>query len=276
MDKGNPERIIWPSAMPRSGTNWISQILASCPDVRLKFCPLFSHEFKNARDESSSAQQWKEFFSEVYKTPGDYLDQEYLRREGWLPDFTMKQHDQPVLAIKSTRFHHLSPVLLEKVDNLSFVFLIRNPAAAIFSWLDNPMEFPAQANPLQQWRTGQVRKTAKEEFWGFDDWVFVAKQALKLHEKFPERTCIFRYEAFVQDIVTTSQMLFDQLHLEMTEQTLNFLHESQHRHCDHKRSVFKKPGSVERWRQQLDKSIIREIEETLRDTELELFLEPIN
>ena len=68
------EHIVWISGMPRSGTTWLSQIFASSPDVRLKFCPLFSYEFKNALTEQSTAEDWRELFAAVYTKKSEYLD----------------------------------------------------------------------------------------------------------------------------------------------------------------------------------------------------------
>ena len=74
---GKTIKLGWISGMPRSGTTWLSQIFASCVDVRMKFCPLFSYEFKNILDENSSSIQWEKLFSDVYQTKSEYLDQEY-------------------------------------------------------------------------------------------------------------------------------------------------------------------------------------------------------
>ena len=114
-------KIGWISGMPRSGTTWLSQILASSPDVRLKFCPLFSYEFKNALNENSSAEDWKNLFADVYRTKSDYLDQEYLRKEGLVPSFQDKRESPGHLIIKSTRFHNLIPHILKLDDQIQFL-----------------------------------------------------------------------------------------------------------------------------------------------------------
>ena len=70
-------QVAWISGMPRSGTTWLSQIFASSPDVKLKFCPLFSYEFKNALNEKSSGDDWANLFWNVYNTESAFLDQDY-------------------------------------------------------------------------------------------------------------------------------------------------------------------------------------------------------
>ena len=77
------ENIIWLTGMPRSGTTWLSQIFASHPDIRVKFCPLFSYAFKNVLDETATPEDWQEFFSKVFVTEDEFMDQQYLQKKDW-------------------------------------------------------------------------------------------------------------------------------------------------------------------------------------------------
>jgi hypothetical protein len=96
------KQVTWISGMPRSGTTWLSQIFASSPDVRLKFCPLFSYEFKNKLDQNSNKADWLKLFKDVYNTESEYLDQDYLRKDGLVPSFINKKQAPEHLVIKST------------------------------------------------------------------------------------------------------------------------------------------------------------------------------
>lgn len=267
------QNIVWLTGMPRSGTNWLSQILASHPSVRLKFCPLFSYEFKNELDETASAEDWRTFFERVYVTPGDYLDQEYLRRDGLLPDFPIRDDQPRMLAIKSTRFHHLTEGLIAKCPNIRFVGIVRNPCAAIYSWISNPLEFPADADPGRQWRSGQCRKTGAGEFWGFDDWKRVTAMFLDLESRAPDRFRIVSYESLVACAREETQLLFDWLDLSCHQQTRDFLEESQHVHSKHRRSVFKAPSTAMSWKGKLSAEIEQAIRDDLAHSELRRFLE---
>lgn len=267
-----PENVVWLTGMPRSGTNWFAQIFASHPDVRLKLCPLFSYEFKNACNEQSGADEWHSLFRQVYRTPGEYLDQEYLRREGLVPAFDKSGAEPPTLAIKTTRYHHLTEGLLEKCPEIRVVGIIRHPCAAIHSWLSNPLEFPAGADPMQEWRSGACRKTGVGEFWGFDDWKLVAGLFIRLATRFPERFRIARYEAFVRQPEVEVLALFDWLGLTRSEQTLDFLRQSHSRHDQHNRSVFKNPAVSSRWRRELAPAITDAILQELAGTPLAQFL----
>jgi hypothetical protein len=265
-------KIVWLTGMPRSGTNWLSQIFASHPDVRLKFCPLFSYEFKNALDENSSPDEWRELFDKVYHTESEYLDQEYLRNKGYIPKFKIKNEKPSVLVIKSTRFHNLTQSILNKCPEIKWIAIVRNPCASIYSWLSNELEFPTDANPMTEWRTGKCRKTGTGEFWGFDDWKRVSNMFLELNDRYPEQFRILRYEHLVKYALRESESIFSFIGLDFSEQTKIFLEKSQSLHTTHQRSVFKDPSWTERWRDKIDQKIKSQIESEIMDTPLNIFL----
>lgn len=258
--------------MPRSGTTWLSQIFASSPDVRLKSCPLYSYEFKNSLNESSTAEQWAKLFSEVYRTSSEFLDQDHLRKHGLIPNFEDKNECPRYLVIKSNRFHNLTPHILKLNDKVQFIHIVRHPCATIYSWLSDPGEFPECANPLEEWRMGNCRKSGPGEFWGFNDWKRVTAQALSLSEQYPNRHKIVRYESLVSDTHRRARELFHFLQIPFEKQTMNFIELSHSRHDDHKHSVFKKPDLKGNWENRLDSSIITQCLDEIRGTELEQFV----
>jgi hypothetical protein len=264
--------VAWITGMPRSGTTWLSQILASSPDVRLKFCPLFSYDFKNKLDESSSSDDWSKLFFDVYHTNSDFLDQDYLRKKNLVPSFSNKNDSPSNLVIKSTRFHNLTPTILQLQEDIKFIHLVRHPCASIYSWLTNPGEFPSGANYLTEWRTGRCRKTGVGEFWGFDDWKNVTTQALRLEELYPDRYKVLRYEHLVGSTKSCTQELFNYLGLAYESQTDNFIMKSHSRHDVSKRSVYKDPSLEEKWLSGLDRDIIYQCLYEIEGTELEKFI----
>lgn len=265
-------RVAWLSGMPRSGTTWLSQILASSPDVRLKSCPLFSYEFKNKLDEKSNSEQWRQLFRDIYTTNSEFLDQEHLRKKGLIPEFTDKKEHPEQLVIKSNRFHNLTPYILHNHDEIRFIYLVRHPCAAIYSWLTNPNEFPQSADPKTHWRTGECRKTGPGEFWGFDDWVTVTRQALAMSRAYPDRFRIFRYEDLVNTTYETAAHVFSFMGLSMTSSTESFITSSHSRHDEHKHSVFKYPQLINKWQNSLDEDIIFTCLREIEGTELEQFI----
>jgi hypothetical protein len=271
----NEMKVGWVSGMPRSGTTWLSQILASSPDVRLKFCPLFAYEFKNALDENSTADDWRKLFADVYQTKSEYLDQDYLRKGNLVPTFHEKRGNPRHLVIKSTRFHNLIPHILRLDNHIRFIHLVRHPCATIHSWLTNPYEFPEDADPLKEWRSGECRKNGPGEFWGFDDWKTVSTQALRLAERYPTRFRIVRYETLVRDARKCVNELFAYLEIPYEKQTNDFVELSQSKHDENKRSVYKSQKFKSDWFATLDSSIVSECLSELAGTELQQFLEPV-
>ena len=270
------DNIIWISGMPRSGTTWLSQIFASSPDVRLKFCPLFSYEFKNALNEKSSAEEWRNLFTQAYETKSDYLDQEYLREKGLVPTFTLKNDEPSNLVIKSTRFHNLIPCVLALHPDIQFVHIIRDPRATIYSWLSNHYEFPKGADVKKHWESGECRKGGYGEFWGFTDWMNTSHQALELEAKYPERFKVIRYEdLFAQPQLVVSN-LFNFLNLKFHQQTDDFILLSQSKHDANKRSVFKAPNKASNWQGKLDPDINKSILESVQCSALSHFLDEDN
>ncbi len=263
--------IVWLTGMPRSGTTWISQILASSPDVRVKFCPLFSYAFKNVLDENSTSDQWQRLFEMVYVTEDDFMDQNHLRSKGLVPEFAKKAKPR-TLIIKSNRFHNLTGSILQKCPNVRFVSIIRHPCATIHSWITNPLEFPADQDPKKEWRNGSCRKTDAGEFWGFEDWKRVTSLQLRLAQKSPDRFLICQYKNFLKSSLKSSLELFDWLGLEMTQSTRDFIAASQSKHDDHRRSVYKNPSKLNDWKISMSPDIVAEIMAELEGTELEVFL----
>jgi hypothetical protein len=265
--------VVWLSGMPRSGTTWVSQFFAASPHVRVKFCPLFSYAFKNAMSAGDSADAWRDFFHKVYRTPDDYMDQRHLRDKGLVPEFSHSNPSPGTLLIKSNRFHNLTEPLLEKLPEIQFLTIVRDPVATILSWLSNPLEFPAHADPVDEWRTGRCRKTAEGEFWGFDDWKRVTSMHLSMLKKYPNRFFLHRYEQVAQTPQAAARKMFSQLNIEFTPEVSAFIERSQARHDSHPRSVFKSrdlnPGSSETLRPDIVASIHRD----LGNTDLAAFLE---
>jgi hypothetical protein len=265
------KQVTWISGMPRSGTTWLSQIFASSPDVRLKFCPLFSYEFKNKLDQNSNKADWLKLFKDVYNTESEYLDQDYLRKDGLVPSFINKKQAPEHLVIKSTRFHQLLPNILRLHSEIKFVHIVRHPCASLYSWLSNPYEFPSNADPKIEWRTGNCRKNEFGEFWGFIDWKCTTEQALKLEKLYRDRFKVIRYEDLMQSPKLFAQELFNFCGLKYEQSTEDFLMLSHSKHDENKRSVFKSPDQILQWHEYLDSSIVSEILNDIEGTELEQF-----
>lgn len=266
------KQIVWLTGMPRSGTTWVSQFFAVTPNVRVKFCPLFSYAFKNTMTIEDDKKSWRRFFQEVYVTSDEYMDQLHLQKNELIPTTPPKVEEPDVLFIKSNRHHHLTELLLENLPEIKFITIARNPFATIYSWLSNPTEFPIDVDPLQEWRTGACRKTGIGEYWGFDDWKLVTALHLRLAKVYPDRFFLYRYEDVLKDPISKAREMFGVLDIKFSDEVENFITESCTRHDENPRSVFKAKRYPDRWQQGLDPNIIKEIKNDLLGTELETFL----
>jgi hypothetical protein len=264
--------VIWITSMPRSGSTWVSQMLASHPDIRLKINPLFSYAFKNALDLNNNASDYQDFFNSVYHCKNELLDQEYLRKKKLVQHFKVKREAPGVLCIKSTRFHNLTEYMLKTCKNVKFMALVRHPCGAIHSWLTNPMEFPSSASPKKEWRSGSVRKTGVGEYWGFDDWLEVTSMHLRLAKKWPERFFIVKYEDFVLSAEKTAVAMFNKFGVPFHEQTSDFIDLSQSTVNNHKRAVFKHPSTAFRWKKEMEPNIKRQILDEISNNEVSMEL----
>lgn len=258
--------------MPRSGTSWLSQIIDSSPEVRFRLSPLFSYAFKNAVTESSSKEEYKALFDGAYLAHDDFMEQTRNREQGHYPTFEHKATDAGYLAIKMTRFHNLIPTMLQYFENLKMVAIVRHPCGAIHSWLSTPNEFPQNADPTVEWRTGECRKTGPEEFWGFEDWKKVTRLHMRMKKEFPGNFVLIRYEDLVNEPVAITKELFSFLGLSYTSPTEKFLVDSQNRHDNDPYATFKHPEVKDRWRTSLQSQIQMEIIREIEHTDLERFL----
>ena len=258
--------------MPRSGTSWLSQIFDSHPSVRFKLSPLFSYRFKNIVGKESTQKEWIDFLHKVYNTEDEFMDQAYRRRAGEYPIFENKDENPRFLAIKDTRYHNLARKMLQIIPDVKIIYIVRNPCGAIYSWLTAPKEFPKGADPWKEWRSGACRKTAPEEFWGFDDWKVVTSIYMKLQEEYSRQIRIIQYEDLVDDVERITKELFKFIGLKIKKQTYKFLIESQSFYHPNEYAVYKDPGVKHKWKKGLDKKIVEKIYKELKDTKFERFL----
>jgi len=267
------EHIIVVAGVARSGTSWLGQILDSSPDVLFRFQPLFSYAFKDAVYEDSTREEYLNFFEGIYNSSDDFLLQNDKRKADLYPSF-QKNNAPAHLALKENRYHYLLPKMLQYFDNLKLLGIVRHPCGTLNSWLQNPKEFPAGADPRKEWRFGNCKNQGKaENFFGYYKWKEVAHLYLDLKEKYPDNVFIVRYEELVDHSLTLSKAIFDFLGLEFSEQSDAFLKASHAVHHTSPYSVFKDRSVKDRWKTELDPYIIREVLNDLSDTRLEMFLE---
>ena len=267
-----PERVIWVNGLPRSGTSWLCQIVDSSEEVEFRMAPLFSFQFRNTMQISDTEERWKQYFADVYNSDDEWMAQMNRRKIGSFPTFEKKLTPPPFLAIKDVRHHNFIEHLLALNIDLKVLHIIRDPRAAIHSWLANPKEFPQDADPMLNWRSGSIRKINENEFWGFDDWIKLSRMYSDLQARYPEKVHIIRYEELVENPTDETKEFFKKLGLEFQEQTKSFLMSSTSGNSGDPFSVFKDKTVLDKWRTGLDPKIASEIELVLRGTDLEKYL----
>ena len=268
----SPGHVVWLGGMPRSGSSWLAQILASHPDTRLKLCPLFSYEFKNALDRESSLEDWNTLFADVYRARSDYLDQDFLRRDGLVPGF-VEQHETPAwLVVKSVRFHELWAHAVAMGVEAKTLYIVRDPIDCIASWVFNEREFPAAADIEREWRSGACRKTGVGEYWGFDDWLRVTQLHVNLERQYPERVRLVAYDDLARAPQDQTDAILGWLGLDQHDQTTRFIEQSRARHSDDPRAVFKDPSELNQLHRRLPDHIVDTIRTAVSETSLARFL----
>jgi Sulfotransferase family len=267
-----PATITYLAGVARSGTSWLGQIFDSSPEVRFSFQPLFAYEFKNRVHEDSSAEEFTQLLSDIYDTESPFLIQEDKRKSGDYPIFE-KAAVTSHLALKENRYQYLIEPMMRKCHRVKLVGIIRNPNAALSSWMKNPKEFPSGSDPLKEWRLGNCKNMGHEDFFGYYKWKEVANLYLDLKEKWPDRVYILRYEDLVASPQEITRDLFEFCDLELSRQTKEFVHKSSNSHVESPYSVFKNKNVASMWETELNPYITDEISHDLARTRLERFIQ---
>lgn len=260
------------AGVPRSGTSWLAEIMNSSPETACRFQPLFSWAFKDHVGVDSPREDYERFLHDLYASQDTFLLQTDKREAGIYPVFT-KRPSPRVLCMKEVRYHYLHVRFLTYFPEFKLIAIVRNPCAVLASWMASPKEFPPGSNPQSEWRLGACKNQGKpENFFGFYKWREATHIFLDLQERFPDRVQLIRYEDLVENPDSISEQLFAFVGLPFGEQTRRFLAECNNRHSDDPYSVFKHKEVKDRWRRDLDPTIIRGVEEEIRGTRLEPFL----
>ena len=266
-----PETVTYLAGVARSGTSWLGQIFDSSTNVRFRFQPFFAYEFKNRVNEDSSRDEFIHLLENIYNTESSFLNQDDKRNSGEYPVFTKTEYT-PHLVLKENRYQYIIEPLMRKCPEVKLVGIIRNPNAVLNSWMKNPKEFPPGSIPLEEWRFGNCKNQGHEDFFGYYKWKEVSNLYLDLHDKWPDRVYVLRYEDLVESPVKVIQDIFLFCSITYSKQTEKFLHKSSSSHIDSPYSVFKDKAVVNKWKNELDPYITTEIAHDLSGTRLERFI----
>jgi hypothetical protein len=262
---------VWIGGVARSGTSWVGQIFNSHPEVRFRFQPLFSYEFKGSVNADSTAEEHMKFLDGLWGTESEFLTQADKVRSGDYPDFK-HSGSETTLVFKENRYQSVIEPMLRRVPNAKVIGLVRNPCAVINSWKNNAKEFPPGSVLRDEWRFGECKNSGPEDYFGYYKWKEVANLYLDLATQYPTQACVVRYEDIVHKRVERCEEMFKFIDLELDPQTTAFLEQSGGDHKGSYYSVYKDNAVTTKWRDDLDPYIISEIEQDLAGTRLEQFL----
>lgn len=258
--------------VPRSGTSWLGQIVDSSPEVRYKYQPLFSYAFKDRINLQSDKKEIIEYFNELYDYKDDFLDQIYKKDKNIYPDFKLKSDNPKLLATKMVRYHFLIPDFINKLENIKFIFIVRNPCAVLNSWKNVPREFYDEWDFSEEWRFAQsMNKFRPEQYFGFHKWKEAVKLFMETERKHSSQTLILSYEDLVNNTWENVEEIYGFINLDITNQTEEFIEKSISRYQDDPSSVYKANKNIYKWEEELDEDIINTIKSEINGTEFEKY-----
>jgi len=257
--------------VPRSGTSWLGQIFNSHPDVAFRFQPLFSYGHKGRLSEHSSADEIRAFFAEILDSQDAFALMKSSFQQNY-PTFVKAARPSHVV-FKETRYLHVIENILLQCGDVSVVGIIRNPLAAMASWISAPKEYDPAWDLAKEWRSAPSKNMNRpEEFYGFDKWKEIATAFLRFERDYPRQFALVRYEELKRSPLDVTRRVFQWCELDVPEQVKTFLHDSTSRHDDDPYSVFRASANDSRWRDVLPGDIVAQILQEVRETPLGAFL----
>ena len=264
------EKVVYIGGVARSGTSWIGQIFNSSPNIKFRFQPLFSYEFRGQINENSDSSEYQKFYEELYASDTEFLTQKDKVITGVYPEFN--KTTESILVFKENKFQSFIEPMLRKSENLNFIGIIRNPNATLHSWSQNKKEFPEGSVLENEWRFANCKNNGNEDYFGYYKWKEVANLYLDLEEKYSSRVHIIHYVKFLENTEEQVKELFLKINIPFTKQTEDFLSNSKKGNDSNYYSVYKGKTDRNKWKTDFPFSISKEIQAELTGTRLEKFL----
>ncbi len=259
--------------VPRSGTSWLGEIINSSPHTTYRYQPLFSYTHKDFLSNTSSTEDIDLFFNRLSYCDDDFTNQKDRRNSGDFPIFNKNKISH--IVYKEVRYVNILCNLMRRSDDVVLIAIIRNPLSTINSWLTAPREFRKDLGwtELEEWRYALKKNLNRpEEYHGYEKWKEATNIFLSLQATYPNRVYTVRYEKLLADPKKETKQLFRFLNLGIKDQTISFLNNSTNSEKQDSYAVFRKKQSDEKWKNELNPQITKQIIEDLRGTHLEVFV----
>lgn len=252
---------------PRSGTSWTGQIFDSAPDVLYRMQPFYSWEFRDRINVRSGKEEINCFFHDMYCSKDSYLAQVDRKAKGVYPIFSIKNENPNVMVFKEVMFHYMMPVILENIENLQIIALVRHPIDVLSSYYNAPREFDPLLDIQKEWYFAQSRnELLPERYFGYHKWKEYMKIISVIQEKYVDRVKIIKYEDLLAFPEKIAGELFRYANIPYEEQTRQFIYDSQHKTVDDPYSVFRNRNE-KREKKRLPDNILSEIHRDLESFE---------
>lgn len=255
---------------PRSGTTWLANIFNSSEYVAYRQQPLFSYEFKGFLDENSSSEKIESFFTGIYESTDDYLNQVQETKDGKVPEFS--KLDSTHLVYKEVRYHYTLDNLLQNSD-MQLLGIIRNPLSVLSSFFQAPAEFKEGWKMEEEWLRAEKKNMAlPENYFGYLKWKELTEMFHNLHQKYGDRVTLITYNDLLTKTLPLVENLFKIYGLELTQQTIDFINKSKTSDDLSTYSVFRNKQRDDKWKEVIPEKIISSIYNDLEGTKLIQYL----
>ena len=260
-------------SVPRSGSTWLGSIFDSHPNVAYRFQPLFSYAFKNSLGLNSSKEEIDEFLFSILYSQDDFINQKKAKGNGLIPIFD--KLDVTHIVYKEVRNHHILENILNQLQDIKIIGIIRNPLSVINSWLRAPKEFRSDLGwkEKEEWRFAQKKNMNNvEEFNGLEKWIEVAKMFEMLVEKYSDKFYLLNYKNIIEKTEDEITKMFDFCDLDVAEQTKQYLYQSVAISNSDPYSVYKNKKKDDAWINELNIEIASEIISIVHSVDLGKYL----
>ncbi|MCX4366034.1 MAG: sulfotransferase domain-containing protein [Bacilli bacterium] len=249
---------------PRSGTSWTGQIFDSAPDVLYRMQPFYSWEFRDRIHVRSSKEEINKFFKEIYKSKNPYLEQIDRKSKGIYPVFKEKKECPNIMVFKEVMFHYLMPVIMEYIENLKLIAIVRNPIDMLTSFYNIPREFNPELDIHDEWYFAQSRNALlPENYFGYHKWKEYINIITILEKRYKNRVKIIKYEDIVDKTELMVIKMFQFSDIPYLEQTKKFIYDSKHCTINDPYAVFRN-GTENKNNKKLPEDIIQIIKSDLK------------
>jgi hypothetical protein len=255
---------------PRSGTTWLANIFNSSEYVAYRQQPLFSYEFKGFLDDKSTSSKIESFFTGIYKSNDDYLNQVQETKEGKVPEFS--KLDSTHIVYKEVRYHYLLDNLLQNSD-MKLLGIVRNPLSVLSSFFQAPAEFKEGWKMEEEWLQAERKNmNLPENYFGYLKWKELTEMFHGLHQKYGNKVTIITYNDLLTKTLPLVENLFKIYGLKLTQQTVDFINKS--KTSDHLSpySVFRNKQRDDKWKKIIPEKIVSSIFDDLNGSDLIQYL----